>query len=127
MGDKDTGYFNSIVSFDEYVETNTEPVLTEPEYYSGHPTKNGMYARYLRQWFKYFDRSKQILILDYEELKNDPGSYMKRIGTFLMDTKLLRAAESGKGFRKKNSSSTKNKQALPGSAKTQQKLVDLYR
>jgi hypothetical protein len=41
------------------------------------------YAHYLRKWFHLFDRSNQILVLSFDELRDDPISYLKRIHRFL--------------------------------------------
>lgn len=43
----------------------------------------GYYAHWLSQWTKLFDRKKQILILSYDELVNEPSTVLRRIHSFL--------------------------------------------
>jgi len=45
-------------------------------------TRYGMYATYLRKWFQLFDRS-QILVLSYDELKNNPARLQESVQMFL--------------------------------------------
>jgi len=43
----------------------------------------GTYALYLQEWFQLFDRSRQILVLAYDEAQRDPDRFLQRIQTFL--------------------------------------------
>ena len=42
----------------------------------------GRYAQHLERWLSYFP-SQQLLIMDGEELRNDPVSVMNRLQLFL--------------------------------------------
>ena len=45
-------------------------------------THHGLYGDIFEQWFKYFDR-KQILVLHYDEMKQDEPSFLQRVLSFL--------------------------------------------
>lgn len=44
--------------------------------------RNGLYAQLLGPYFQFFDRS-QLLILNYDYLKNQPQAFMEKISTFI--------------------------------------------
>jgi Sulfotransferase domain len=47
---------------------------------------HSLYAHYLEQWFHYFDRKNQILIVSFDELNQEPTKYKNRIRSFLNAT-----------------------------------------
>jgi len=53
---------------------------------AGHGVKeyirNGLYAQLLAPYIKYYDKS-QILIMNYDELKNNPDTFMQKISNFI--------------------------------------------
>lgn len=76
----------TIMSFGEFVNEITIPALENGKMgwddKFGQTNRYGMYASILFRWFKAFDR-KQILVLSYEELKNDPDKLQDRVKQFL--------------------------------------------
>jgi len=66
---------HEIMSFDEWIDNH---VLRQIE-----QGKNmGVYVRFLKQWFDLFPR-ENILVQSYDELKNDPESFLQRMHSFL--------------------------------------------
>lgn len=76
-----------------------------------------MYVEHLKKWSKLFGRDK-ILILSYDELKDDPNTVQQRIETFL-NIKLKGHME------RKNQKTTKHKVDVV-SDKASQLLVPLF-
>lgn len=66
---------HEIMSFDEWIDDH---VLRQIE-----QGKNmGVYVRFSKQWFDLFPR-ENILVQSYDELKNDPQSFLKRMHSLL--------------------------------------------
>jgi len=66
---------HEIMSFDQWIDDH---VLRQIE-----QGKNmGVYVHFLKQWFELFPR-ENILVQSYDELKNDPQSFLKRMHSFL--------------------------------------------
>lgn len=55
----------------------SEALKNHPEY-----IENGLYAKHLKRYLQYFDR-KQILILNFDDLKNHPLEFIKSIYRFI--------------------------------------------
>ena len=67
----------TIKSFTEYCE------FVKEYFIYGAPTYAiSRYVEHLRKWVSLFDR-KQLLVLSYDELRNDPSSVQKRVEEFL--------------------------------------------
>ena len=74
---KDVSYENgTIKSFDEYSEELKNALMRNPK------GAFGLYVDHLRTWVELFDR-KRLLILNYEELLQDPSKIQWRISKFL--------------------------------------------
>ena len=70
-----TGKF---VPHDDFIETRTIPPLS----YNFSPVSFGRYAFHIERWLKHF-RPDQLLIVGYDELKQNPEIVQGRIGSFL--------------------------------------------
>jgi hypothetical protein len=76
---------NTIMTFDEFVQTVTMRALVthEPEDRGlGRSSRYGLFANHLQEWFELFDRD-QILVLSYDELQTMPSKLQERIQIFL--------------------------------------------
>ena len=128
---KDDG--QTIMTFDEHVEQHLLPCL-KPGYQprkkspntlfsSACYTKKGGYAPLIKEWFNLFDRS-QILVLSYDELKNNPNKLLERVSTFL-------ELEFGEGsmrppLTKENTQSSSNTKVNRPTCIAQEKLVRVF-
>lgn len=73
----------SVMSFDEFVDTVSIPTLIGKDSCGlCASSKNNMYALHLEKWFNLFSR-QQILVVSYEELKQDQEKVRQRIMEFL--------------------------------------------
>jgi hypothetical protein len=70
-------------SSDGQIEHHQQQQQQQPAFRPGGPSTTSLYAYYLTKWFEYFDRSSQILILNYDEVKTDPRQVQRRINDFL--------------------------------------------
>ena len=68
--------FNDIIDFEMNNLLNQDSVL-EPSF-----LRRGIYNEQIERYLKYFDR-KQLLILDFEDLKNDTISTLRRTFDYL--------------------------------------------
>ncbi|KAL3945211.1 MAG: hypothetical protein SGBAC_000684 [Bacillariaceae sp.] len=71
----------AIMSFDEFVAKVSLPALATKSG-PGRSSRHGMYADHLKKWFELFNRS-QILVLSYQELRENPRKLQERIQKFL--------------------------------------------
>ena len=72
---------SAILAFDDFVYHVSLPGLSVNDG-PGRSSRLGLYALYLRQWFRVFNRN-QILVLSYDELQNDAQRLQQRIRDFL--------------------------------------------
>lgn len=69
--------------FSEIVENaNSELTVLKTGHGGKEYIRNGLYAQLLKPYINFFEK-KQLLLLNYDELKNDPGLFMKKIFEFL--------------------------------------------
>lgn len=68
------GSNRSVLTFSQHVERNIRPRLDRSV---------SAYVTHLREWFNYFDRRNNILVLNYDEVKRFPMSYLRRLHAFL--------------------------------------------
>ena len=71
----------SLITFEERMNQSILPTLINGrgpnrDFYS-------VYARWVKEWFLHFDRSQQILLLSYDELKTNPQRFVERLHAFL--------------------------------------------
>ena len=97
-------------SFHEYADYlfSDNAIAQIPALKQSRPT--GMYGDHFEQWLHYFDR-KQILILSYDELKQDEPSFLQRVVSFLnldVGTKIIKS-----GTKPKNTKMSSSKIDLP--------------
>lgn len=81
---------NTIMTFDEFVQSVTMPALVTNESEDrglGRSSRYGLFADHLQEWFELFNRD-QILVLSYDELQTEPGKLQERIQVFLGRTVL---------------------------------------
>ena len=67
-----------VMSFDEFVQTNTIPSIVAEQ----NPWNLGLYAVHLQQWFHLFRRD-QILVTSYDDFKRNNTDYILRLHSFL--------------------------------------------
>ena len=70
-----------IMLFDEFVQSVSIPALNRKDG-PGRSSRHSLYALHLSKWFEIFDR-KHILLLSYDELKQNPSRVQERINQFL--------------------------------------------
>ena len=97
-------------SFHEYADFQfSENAMDQmPVLKQSRPT--GMYGDHFKQWFRYFDR-KQILVLSYDELKQDEPSFLQRVVSFLDLGDGMKIIKSG--TKPKNTKMSSSKIVLP--------------
>ena len=109
-------------SFDEYTD---EELLRKPTQFLDDGQCYGricrsLYSKLISQWLQVIPRS-QMLILSYQELKNDPGTFMKRIEDFLG----LPPHKPNATFKRANVKSFAEKTFLP-SCRSKNKLAGIF-
>jgi len=118
----DQNHTREVMPFDTYVEkiisdhNNSNGRRSKPKPYPKE-FKPSMYVDHIKTWSKLFGRDK-ILILSYDELKDDPNIVQQRIETFL-DIKLKGQID------RKNQKTTKHKVNVV-SDKALQLLIPLF-
>jgi len=68
---------STVKTFEDYAMQNIAPLI-----HGKNPTHRGLYAHWLKQWFKLFDR-QQIFIASYDDLRSDPADFLQRLLVFL--------------------------------------------
>lgn len=104
------------VTFEDFIVNRTMVSIRRKYNY-------GLYASHLQSWIKYFDR-RNILILSYQEIRDDPGMVQWRIQQFLglNDEELPVTGH----FKKANALKNPLKKPLPYCTEAYYDLVNLY-
>ena len=66
-----------VLNFANYTELRILPSMREE-----HPSNRGLYAHWLRKWFKLFNRS-QIFVASYDDFRRNETDFLTRVHAFL--------------------------------------------
>ena len=115
---------SSLVTFEERMDQTIVPTLINGK---GGNRFYSVYARWVKEWFRHFDRSQQILLLSYDELKTNPQRFVERLHAFLQQPPPKQSTENSPNRKVVPQSNYRHAvdQDMP-SCELQQKWFDIF-